>query len=166
MAGAAGGTGVQREATEHWLDCGMSRSSHISSLHRSLLLSIPPFLQRAQGAFIFRPLKVLQHLSEVEKNSEPPRCPTVRLESSPPLPKPKPGQGPGHQQGVGRCTPGREDRPGCPGAQLSLPLFSEAFWDDSGHVLNILGGQGATRFEGQSSYRIANRPTTNYLGEY
>lgn len=29
-------------------------------------------------------------------------------------------------------------------AGLLLPLFSEAFWDDGGHVLNIAGDQGDT----------------------
>lgn len=29
------------------------------------------------------------------------------------------------------------------GTELLLPLFSEAFWDDSGHTLNIAGDQGA-----------------------
>lgn len=40
--------------------------------------------------------------------------------------------------------PRREDGPTFVRAELLLPLFSEAFWDDGGHVLNIAGDQGDT----------------------
>lgn len=44
-----------------------------------------------------------------------------------------------------RCIPGREGGLSNQGAGPLRPLFSEVFWDDSGHVLNSVGGQGATK---------------------
>lgn len=111
------------------------------------LVFIPSFLQWAQGAFILRPFKVL-HLCEVEKNSEPPRCPMVRdPESSLLRPKPTAELGPEPISRAEKVHTWEPDGPSHHWAQLLLllPLFSEAFWDYSGHILNITGDQGTTK---------------------
>lgn len=63
----------------------------------------------------------------------------------PPLPpKAHSHAGPSRQQDEERCTPGRAEGPSLQGAGALGPS-SEAFWDDSGHGLSIVGDQGATK---------------------
>lgn len=90
-----------------------------------------------------------------------------RLESSPLFPKPTARSGPGPSAGCEKVHiwERRQTYLAVPAQSALAPLLGSLL-DDSGHGLNILGDQGATKFEGQSSYRIPNRPTTNCLGEY
>lgn len=52
------------------------------------------------------------------------------------------------------------------GTELLLPLFSEAFWDDSGHTLNIAGDQGAMSAWRTKLTEDPDRPSVNCLGKY